>query len=122
MIRYLAPLAFLAAVPAAAQTQAQMNAEAAADYRRADAALNRQYRATVAAVRADEDAIGNRRGQARLLAAQRAWLRYRDAECSAPGGEFVGGSAEAMARNQCLAALTRERTARLQVAQENAER
>jgi len=98
-------------------------AQADIPYRTADAAMNVQYRATVAAVKRRAARAGRGDGgQAALLAAQRAWLRYRDAECAPANNPFQGGSAEPMAADQCLSALTRQRTERLRFAQEDADR
>ena len=48
-----------------------------------------------------------------LVKAQRAWIAYRDAQCAVEGQEMRGGSGEPMIVGQCLARLTRERTAYL---------
>jgi hypothetical protein len=51
--------------------------------------------------------------QVRLRDAQRAWIAFRDKDCSfrAQGGN--GGSASALASSNCVAELTRERSAAL---------
>ena len=109
----------LAAAPVRIQTDMGMQAGAAA--RTADAAMNAQYRATMAQMK-KMDALGPQPDattgpiyQNALLAAQRAWLAYRDAECRVEGYEFRGGSAEGMAHAQCLADLTKARTKELKV-------
>lgn len=121
MIRFLATSAALATialgVPAAAQTQQQMNAEAAAGLRRADTALNLQWKDTYARMKQRDAQNGSRAGgfgyAAATLASQRAWLQFRDRQCVIEGGEFAGGSLQPFARVQCLARLTRERTKQL---------
>jgi uncharacterized protein YecT (DUF1311 family) len=111
-------LAVLAsAQPAGAQTQAQMNAQAANDLRRADAALNAQWKQTYAGMK-DRDAQNAARGggfgyAAATLASQRAWLQFRDRQCVIEGGQYAGGSLQGFARGQCLTRLTRERTKQL---------
>lgn len=111
-------LALLAPIPAAsAQTQADMNAEAAQALRSADAALNAQWKQTYAGMK-QRDAQDHTRGggfgyAAATLASQRAWLQFRDRQCVIEGGEFAGGSLQPFARAQCLARLTRERTKQL---------
>lgn len=105
----------LAAAPV--QTQTEMNRSADAEWRGADAVMTRQWRATLARMKA-RDAQGTSRGggfgyAAALLASQRAWLPFRDRECVIEGGRYAGGSMQPLARLQCLTRLTRERTRQL---------
>ncbi|MDB4951261.1 MAG: hypothetical protein JWM27_3910 [Gemmatimonadetes bacterium] len=72
-----------------------------ADVRRADAELNRVYGRLSGKLDA-----GRRR---LLLEAQRAWLRYRDAQCRFAASESTGGTLEAIERLDCLATVTRAR-------------
>lgn len=48
-----------------------------------------------------------------LLASQRAWLTYRDAECRIESYEWRGGSMQPFTYNQCTTSLTQERTRQL---------
>jgi uncharacterized protein YecT (DUF1311 family) len=68
-----------------AKTQAAMNQCADQDFESADTALNAAYR----------QIIGRLRAQAKerqlLVAAQRSWLAYRDAECSFAASGVQGG-------------------------------
>jgi uncharacterized protein YecT (DUF1311 family) len=48
-----------------------------------------------------------------LLAAQRAWIAFRDAHCASEGYEFRGGSMEPFMIGTCMTKLTEERTAQL---------
>ena len=87
----------------AAQTQQQLNACASYRYNQADAALN--------------DAWGPASDFARqinkfdaLLAAQRAWLTYRDAACEVQASPYDGGSIQPMIRLDCLTEVTQDRT------------
>jgi len=98
-------------------------ATTATDYQTADAALNAQYRRTLAqAQRLDR---GWRAGNgepsyaAALIAAQRAWIGFRDAECRVEGYQYRGGSAEAMVHRDCLIRLTRQRTGELRSLQQS---
>lgn len=103
----------LLASPAGAQTQGQMNARAASDDARADAAMNVQWKRTLAAMKA-RDAAGPPSGHAGvLLATQRLWLKLRDDHCQLLGSQYAGGSMQPMAIAQCKAELTRERTVQL---------
>ena len=98
----------LLATPVAAQTQQSLNAQAAGDYHRADAQLNAQYRATMAKARR-----GGGKDSSLLLASQRAWLQYRNPECSRIAAQYEGGSMQPMQHSACLAQLTRLRTREL---------
>lgn len=100
----------MAAVPAAAecdapQTQAEITACAARDGNAADAALNAAYRQAMARLRDDD--------RQRLRDAQRAWLQFRDRECSFRTHPYADGSVHATARAACVTALTRERVGHL---------
>jgi len=96
-----------------ARTQMEMNLCAAEQLRAADAEMNRAYARLRAAVDAEE--------RAALLAAQRAWLRFRDAHCAYEAAGVRGGSMEPMVRSGCLAETTRERTRQLKSALETAD-
>ena len=103
--------------PAHAQSQAQMNQTATTEYRAADAAMTQAWQAAYARMKA-RDAQDTSRGggfgyAAATLASQRAWLRFRDAQCVIEGGEFAGGSLQAMTQAACMTRLTRERTLQL---------
>ncbi|HVF92954.1 MAG TPA: lysozyme inhibitor LprI family protein [Sphingomonas sp.] len=110
-------LLILALLAAAPQTQAEMTRSAGTEFTAADAAMTRQWRATHADMKRRDTQDRSRGGgfgyAAALLASQRAWLRYRDAECVIEGGQFAGGSAQSMATASCKARLTRARTAQL---------
>ncbi len=96
-------------------TQADMTDCAWQDFRQADAELNAQWKLTAAAMKArglyDDDRPGD---FDTLLAAQRAWLTYRDEHCRGEGFLMRGGSAEPMLVGSCKAELTRQRTRQLQ--------
>lgn len=135
MLTFLAPLLLAQAVPPGPDwncdeptRQQEMNWCAGQEYERADAALNRQWRETAAAMR-ERDAAwkdGNFRQDERpgffasLLEAQRAWLRLRDAHCRLEGYEARGGSLEPLLVSTCKTALTEARTHELRaLAQDN---
>lgn len=109
--------ALLAASPALAQTQAGMNAQAGAEWKKADAAMTATWRTTYAAMKRRDAAMPTRGGgygyAAATLDSQRAWLKFRDAQCMIEGAEFAGGSMQPLARTQCLTRMTRERTRQL---------
>ena len=82
---------------AEAETQLQLNLCAAEDYRRADADLNARWEQLDEVTRE------------RLRVGQRAWVRFRDAECEGRGAAYRGGSILPMIVSQCRADLTRAR-------------
>ncbi len=86
-------------------TQMALNACYAQVYATADAELNRLYGEISTRL------AGQAETKALLVAAQRAWIPYRDAECSFASSGVAGGSIEPMIRAQCLTALTRARSA-----------
>jgi uncharacterized protein YecT (DUF1311 family) len=101
-----------------AQTQMDMNVCAEIDFERADAALNAAWREAIAAARASDREIDTSdhrpTEEAKMREAQRAWLIFRDAQCTVEGyDEARGGSMEPMIYSGCQARLTRERTAQL---------
>jgi uncharacterized protein YecT (DUF1311 family) len=51
----------------------------------------------------------------RLIAAQRLWVQFRDANCDAAYGLYGGGSAGPMVRAACLEKDTRERVNELKI-------
>jgi uncharacterized protein YecT (DUF1311 family) len=73
----------------------------------ADAEMNSQYQKTKARLDAKE--------VEQLIATQRLWIKYRDANCSAERSLYVPGSGAPPAYIGCLEAMTRERTKELQV-------
>lgn len=98
-------------------TQQAMNRCAALRWEQADADLNAQWRETAAEMRRlDESAMHDdaRPGYFdQLLAAQRAWLSYRDNHCASVGYGARGGSLEPLLVANCKADLTLSRTAEL---------
>ena len=91
---------------------------AAAANKASDAELNRQWRLTLAKIRArdgefdksDRNANGGITYSAALVSAQRAWLAYRDAECRTQVYANVGGRELSIYSFGCLTTLNRERT------------
>ncbi|MBN9071719.1 MAG: DUF1311 domain-containing protein [Rhizobiales bacterium] len=75
----------------------------AADFRKADKALNETFRQIERRLADDPDA------KARLVQAQRSWISFRDAECDFQSGGADGGSVAPMVVATCKAALTSER-------------
>lgn len=105
LVSLLAPVAQAqtAADCIAPQQQQLMNACAFKEYEEVDAALNAAWKPA----KSFADAIG--KGE-ELLAAQRAWLTYRDAACDVQASPYEGGSIQPLIRATCLTDLTVERT------------
>ena len=86
-----------------AMSQSEMNICADQDYRAADAKLNAAY-AKLMAVAGDEGF------KAKLKIAQRAWISFRDSECTYETADNEGGSIHPLVYAGCLTRLTKERT------------
>jgi uncharacterized protein YecT (DUF1311 family) len=104
-------------------SQMDMNFCAHLDFEAADAELNTLWKQIVADAREADSEVD--RGtdtrptsEAVLRDAQRAWIQFRDAQCTFEGYEARGGSMEPMLAEGCRARLTRERTAQLRAPQE----
>jgi uncharacterized protein YecT (DUF1311 family) len=103
--------ALVFAAPALAQdydcqnalSQSAMNICADRDYRAADAKLNAAY-AKLMAVTGDDGF------KAKLRVAQRAWLSFRDSQCTYETADNEGGSIHPMVYAGCLTRLTKDRT------------
>ena len=97
----------LLAVPAVGQSQQDLNREAAEQFERVDRELNRVYR--------DAEAKLDAEGKAKLRAAQRAWIAFRDAEAARVADEEGrGGSIYPMIYAGMRKRLTEERVRQLQ--------
>lgn len=83
----------------------------------ADDALNGAYRKAEAAIAADPETPSDQKKTWHddLVAAQRAWVAFRDANCKFEliGAEWHGGSGATAAQEACVLAATRARTAEL---------
>ena len=99
-----------------AQTQADMNICSQQDFDTADAAFNALWPdAQAFADGADVDLPADQQGYSQaLLESQRAWLAFRDAECTLQGFGARGGSLEPMLISGCKATLTNDRVKALQ--------
>ena len=103
----IATLLMLAALPAQAidcnnaQTTRDMVVCAQSDYDMADADLNRYYQ--------EQRASLDEKGKIILRDAQRAWIKYRDAECARVADFARGGTLASVLQVSCLADLTAKR-------------
>ena len=74
-------------------------------YKAADSGLNQTYSQISKVLQTDD--------LERLKVAQRLWIQFRDATCTAESNLYNGGTASAPAYSACLEELTRQRTADL---------
>lgn len=91
-----------------AQTQADMNYCAALDAQQADDKLNEVYQKLRAA-------ITNETQEKRLIAAQQAWIPFRDSDCEFSQRRYDGGSIMPLIYSSCIADRTRQRTKELEM-------
>ena len=82
-----------------------MNQCAAKALKAADATLNADYREIEKRLTDDPDA------RKLLVASQRAWIGFRDAECAFQSSGVAGGSIQPMIHAGCLETLTNARIA-----------
>ncbi|MEO0545453.1 MAG: lysozyme inhibitor LprI family protein [Pseudomonadota bacterium] len=105
------------------QTQMAMNVCSGRDAETADAVLNDVWsnlRAKTRAFDADANIPEGERISDQLLAAQRAWIQYRDGQCNAEGAQYYGGSIRPLIVNTCITRMTEARTQELRtMLQEN---
>ena len=87
---------------------------AGVDFEKADKELNELWPELKVDAEANEKDTGKHEYADALLASQRAWIVFRDAECIWQGYEAHGGSLEPMIVNGCSARLTRDRIKQLQ--------
>ena len=113
MKQYIIGLVLLIAAPVAfptshanAQSQAEMNRQAAKDFHKADAELNSAYAALMTKL---PDAESKRK----LKESQRAWIAFRDAEAAFAADQFRGGSAAPVLRWTNMTETTEERIKQL---------
>lgn len=112
---FLIASSFSIAVPAIAQepdckdpqTQSDMTICAGRDYQKADKSLNASY-SKIRERLADDEPV-----RKALLEAQRAWIKFRDAECAFSTMGTEGGSIQPMLKAMCLTELTEQRIQQL---------
>ncbi|WP_406704242.1 lysozyme inhibitor LprI family protein [Tunturibacter empetritectus] len=75
-------------------------------YKAADVGLNQRYSQISKVLQADD--------LQRLKVAQRLWIQFRDATCTAESNLYNGGTASGPAYSACLEELTRQRTTDLE--------
>jgi|SRR5205823_12442706 len=109
VIRLALLIAALVAFPtshANAQSQAKMNRQAAKEFDKVDAELNRTYEALLAK-------LPDAEGKEKLKQSQRAWLAFRDAEAAFAADQTRGGSMGPTIRYETMTELTQQRIKQL---------
>ena len=94
-------------------TQMAMNVCAGREYQAADRELNAVWKKASQRAKSVDKDVGDGTQHRELLAAQRAWLTFRDAQCSFEANQYRGGSIMPLIRSTCLTALTEARTKQL---------
>ena len=94
-------------------TQMAMNICSGREYNAADLELNAVWKKASARAKKWDAEVGDGTQHRELLAAQRAWLTYRDAQCSFEANQYRGGSIMPLIQATCLTALTKARTKQL---------
>jgi uncharacterized protein YecT (DUF1311 family) len=91
-----------------AQTQAAMNAQARAEFAKADAELNKTYEALLAK-------LPDAESKQKLKESQRAWLAFRDAEAGFAADQARGGSMAATICYETMKELNQQRIKQLKL-------
>lgn len=84
-----------------------------------DAKLNVIYKKVISGLKADPQAFGADAAD-KLKTAQRAWLKFRDAECEFQAVQMFGGNGAHAIVTDCLRDLTIKRTSELEAFKESA--
>lgn len=92
-----------------AVSQNDMNICADKDFQKIDAVLNKTYQATLKDLDAHSRDL--------LRAAQREWIKFRDAECTYQNAQNEGGSIYPLVYSGCLTTLTKDRIKQLKAGQ-----
>ena len=96
------------------QNQGDMTQCAALDFEKADKTLNELWPKLKSGAQDSDKDTGKAEYADALLASQRAWISFRDAECAWQAMEMHGGSAEPMLLYGCKARVTQQRIKQLQ--------
>ena len=96
-------LSLLFSVGLKAQTQLELNEQSYNKYKKADTELNTVYKKLMA--------LTDKTDKPLLIAAQREWIKYRDAHCKFEEKLYEGGSIRPLIYNDCLADITKNRIA-----------
>ncbi len=79
-----------------------MNLCSGIDYKAADRSLNVAYQKLMPLLTTSD--------QKKLIVAQQAWIKFRDASCDFERNPYSGGSVAPLVYNNCLTYVTNQRT------------
>jgi uncharacterized protein YecT (DUF1311 family) len=96
------------------KTQFDMNFCANQQARAADRKLNQAYQTLIRSYK------GTRR-ESQLVAAQQAWIKFRDTNCAFTSAAYEGGSIQPMVYSNCIEKMTNDRTKQLEDFAKNRE-
>ena len=94
-----------------AQTQAEMNAKANAQYAKADKELNKVYNQLMSMLTKSDKTL--------LIQSEKDWVKFRDSHCKFVAGQYDGGSMQPLVRATCLEEVTRQRIAEIKASIKN---
>jgi len=82
-----------------------MNETAYANYKKADAQLNKAYKKLMMLLPKNEKPL--------LIQAEKDWVKFRDSHCKFEGSQYEGGSIQPLIYYNYLEALTKKRIAEI---------
>ena len=88
-----------------AQTQLEMNETAYANYKKADAQLNKVYKQLMTILTKKEKPL--------LIQAEKDWVKFRDSHCKFEASQYEGGSNKPLIYYNCLEETTKKRIAEI---------
>lgn len=89
------------------QTQMEMNATAYANYKKADAQLNKVYKQLMLTLDKNEKPL--------LIQAEKDWVKFRDSHCKFDASFYEGGSIQPLIYSTCLEELTKKRIVEIKI-------
>lgn len=94
-----------------AQTQLEMNQIAYANYKKADAQLNKVYKQLMAILTKKEKPL--------LIQAEKDWVKFRYSHCKFEASQYEGGSIKPLIHYNCLEQSTKKRIAEIKASIKN---
>ncbi len=82
-----------------------MNETAYANYKKADAQLNKVYKQLMLILTKNEKPM--------LIQAEKDWVKFRDSHCKFEASQYQGGSIQPLIYSSCLEELTKKRIAEI---------
>ena len=101
----------LTSINVKAQTQAEMNQTANAEFNKVAKELNKIYKNVIGTLDEKQKIL--------LIKAQQDWIKFRDSHCKFDAEQYSGGSIQPLIYSSCLAEKTEARIADLKAFLEN---